>query len=193
MFRCAATACRRTAPARPRSRPSAPGGRRGPHAARTASPVPSGGSWTTLGRRDRRATLPFAADHDDGRRRDSGRSASRWRSSAGRRSDAAPWAARISSACPAGGEDDGGKRRLAHRQLEIRERRHERRYSCTPPPLPTHRLLRNISPPRKVAGMQGFLLVFDLDGTLVDSVPDLSTALNEVLRERGRPAFRPRR
>ena len=30
-----------------------------------------------------------------------------------------------------------------------------------------------------------FLLVFDLDGTLVDSVPDLTNALNEVLRERG--------
>jgi phosphoglycolate phosphatase-like HAD superfamily hydrolase len=34
--------------------------------------------------------------------------------------------------------------------------------------------------------MEGFLLVFDLDGTLVDSVPDLRAALNEMLRERGR-------
>lgn len=33
--------------------------------------------------------------------------------------------------------------------------------------------------------MADFLLVFDLDGTLVDSVPDLADALNEVLRERG--------
>jgi phosphoglycolate phosphatase len=33
--------------------------------------------------------------------------------------------------------------------------------------------------------MAGFLLVFDLDGTLVDSVPDLRAAVNEVLRERG--------
>jgi len=33
--------------------------------------------------------------------------------------------------------------------------------------------------------MKNFLLVFDLDGTLVDSVPDLADALNEVLRERG--------
>ena len=33
--------------------------------------------------------------------------------------------------------------------------------------------------------MPDFLLVFDLDGTLVDSVPDLTNALNEVLRERG--------
>lgn len=32
----------------------------------------------------------------------------------------------------------------------------------------------------------GFLLVFDLDGTLVDSVPDLHAALNQMLRERGR-------
>jgi phosphoglycolate phosphatase len=35
--------------------------------------------------------------------------------------------------------------------------------------------------------MNGFLLVFDLDGTLVDSLPDLRAALNEMLRERGRP------
>ena len=34
--------------------------------------------------------------------------------------------------------------------------------------------------------MPGFLLVFDLDGTLVDSVPDLRAALNQMLRERGR-------
>jgi phosphoglycolate phosphatase len=32
----------------------------------------------------------------------------------------------------------------------------------------------------------GFLLLFDLDGTLVDSVPDLRAAVNEMLRERGR-------
>jgi len=35
--------------------------------------------------------------------------------------------------------------------------------------------------------MHRCLLVFDLDGTLVDSVPDLRAALNEMLRERGRP------
>ena len=35
--------------------------------------------------------------------------------------------------------------------------------------------------------MNSSLLVFDLDGTLVDSVPDLRAALNEMLRERGRP------
>jgi phosphoglycolate phosphatase len=34
--------------------------------------------------------------------------------------------------------------------------------------------------------MERFLLVFDLDGTLVDSAPDLRAALNEMLRERGR-------
>jgi phosphoglycolate phosphatase len=33
--------------------------------------------------------------------------------------------------------------------------------------------------------MSDFLLVFDLDGTLVDSVPDLTNSLNEILRERG--------
>jgi phosphoglycolate phosphatase len=34
--------------------------------------------------------------------------------------------------------------------------------------------------------MARFLLVFDLDGTLVDTVPDLAAALNEMLRERAR-------
>jgi phosphoglycolate phosphatase len=33
--------------------------------------------------------------------------------------------------------------------------------------------------------MTKFLLLFDLDGTLVDTLPDLTNALNEVLRERG--------
>ncbi|HTV87820.1 MAG TPA: HAD-IA family hydrolase [Stellaceae bacterium] len=33
--------------------------------------------------------------------------------------------------------------------------------------------------------MANFLLVFDLDGTLIDSVPDLTDSLNEILRERG--------
>ena len=37
----------------------------------------------------------------------------------------------------------------------------------------------------------GFLLVFDLDGTLVDSVPDLHAALNEMLRERGHRLLSP--
>jgi phosphoglycolate phosphatase len=39
--------------------------------------------------------------------------------------------------------------------------------------------------------MRGFLLVFDLDGTLVDSVPDLRAALNQMLRERGRRLLSP--
>jgi phosphoglycolate phosphatase len=33
--------------------------------------------------------------------------------------------------------------------------------------------------------MTKFLLLFDLDGTLVDTLPDLTNALNEVLSERG--------
>src|SRR5215469_5718273 len=37
--------------------------------------------------------------------------------------------------------------------------------------------------------MRRFLLLFDLDGTLVDSAPDLRAALNEMLRERGRPSL----
>ena len=37
--------------------------------------------------------------------------------------------------------------------------------------------------------MSRFLLVFDLDGTLVDSAPDLHAALNLMLRERGHPAL----
>ena len=39
--------------------------------------------------------------------------------------------------------------------------------------------------------MGAFLLVFDLDGTLVDSVPDLHVALNQMLRERGRESLSP--
>lgn len=39
--------------------------------------------------------------------------------------------------------------------------------------------------------MSGFLLVFDLDGTLVDSVPDLRAALNQMLGERGRRSLSP--
>jgi phosphoglycolate phosphatase len=35
--------------------------------------------------------------------------------------------------------------------------------------------------------MERILLVFDLDGTLVDSAPDLCAALNKMLRERGHP------
>jgi phosphoglycolate phosphatase len=34
--------------------------------------------------------------------------------------------------------------------------------------------------------MEPFLLLFDLDGTLVDSAPDLRSALNEMLAERGK-------
>lgn len=35
------------------------------------------------------------------------------------------------------------------------------------------------------------LLVLDLDGTLVDSLPDLTEALNRLMAARGLPAFRP--
>jgi phosphoglycolate phosphatase len=35
------------------------------------------------------------------------------------------------------------------------------------------------------------LLVLDLDGTLVDSLPDLTEALNRMMAARGLPAFRP--
>ena len=40
--------------------------------------------------------------------------------------------------------------------------------------------------------MANFLLLFDLDGTLIDTVPDLANALNEVLGERGYPPLAPR-
>jgi phosphoglycolate phosphatase len=41
----------------------------------------------------------------------------------------------------------------------------------------------------ELAAMADFLLVFDLDGTLIDSVPDLTDALNRVLREHGHPSL----
>src|SRR5438874_13235217 len=40
--------------------------------------------------------------------------------------------------------------------------------------------------------MADFLLVFDLDGTLIDTVPELANALNHVLREHGHAPFSPR-
>jgi phosphoglycolate phosphatase-like HAD superfamily hydrolase len=40
--------------------------------------------------------------------------------------------------------------------------------------------------------MTQFLLIFDLDGTLIDTVPDLANALNEALREHGYAPFPPR-
>jgi phosphoglycolate phosphatase len=39
--------------------------------------------------------------------------------------------------------------------------------------------------------MANFLLLFDLDGTLVDTLPDLTNALNEVLRECGHEPLSP--
>jgi phosphoglycolate phosphatase len=39
--------------------------------------------------------------------------------------------------------------------------------------------------------MSGFLLLFDLDGTLVDTLPDLTNAVNEALRERGYVSLSP--
>lgn len=39
--------------------------------------------------------------------------------------------------------------------------------------------------------MADFLLVFDLDGTLVDSLPDLTETLNAVLAEHGYPSLAP--
>lgn len=39
--------------------------------------------------------------------------------------------------------------------------------------------------------MTKFLLLFDLDGTLVDTLPDLTNALNEVLREHGHAPLAP--
>src|SRR5437899_5398331 len=50
----------------------------------------------------------------------------------------------------------------------------------TPSLGPNQRLLRT---------MKRNALVFDLDGTLVDSVADLEAALNETLREVGAPAL----
>src|ERR1051326_3310127 len=50
---------------------------------------------------------------------------------------------------------------------------------------PTHSLLPNITRPTQYPPMSGFILAFDLDGTLIDSVPDLTSSLNRVLTEHG--------
>src|SRR5438552_395830 len=59
----------------------------------------------------------------------------------------------------------------------------------TPPPLPNSIICRRGI--AELISMKGFLLVFDLDGTLVDSVPDLRAALNEMLREHGHQPLPP--
>jgi len=43
------------------------------------------------------------------------------------------------------------------------------------------------SPATAVADLQGAVIAFDLDGTLVETAPDLIGALNVVLGERGLP------
>src|SRR5271155_2176084 len=72
------------------------------------------------------------------------------------------------------------------------DRRHERRHGCPPPPNLQHTVCCRIYQDNaKFRLMKGFLLVFDLDGTLVDSVLDMRAALNEMLRERGRRELSP--
>ena len=202
--RCAAAACRRTAPAHRRCRPAARGGRRAPRsAARTASPVPSGGSCTTVSRRrdGPRHRLHPRPDHDDRRRRRRAAAAPRAhaRSSAARRFRAAPWGSadfmRVPS--PAARMMAAKRGRLidrARRKLMRNETRSSRQ-GCM---RPCHSANTQIVAEYERSGaelrrMSDILLVFDLDGTLVDSVPDLANALNEVLRERGYAPLSPRR
>lgn len=45
-------------------------------------------------------------------------------------------------------------------------------------------------PCEKARTFKGATIVFDLDGTLVDSAPDLTNALNDVLRRRGHAPVR---
>jgi phosphoglycolate phosphatase len=52
-------------------------------------------------------------------------------------------------------------------------------------PLPTNQIIAERWTKTQSQPMSGYLLIFDLDGTLVDSAPDLRAALNEMLRERG--------
>src|SRR5580704_1964217 len=68
------------------------------------------------------------------------------------------------------------------------------RYASNPSAIPSSSCRAHCATWRGTAdcnAMPGFLLVFDLDGTLVDSVPDLCAALNQTLRERGRRLLSP--
>ena len=65
------------------------------------------------------------------------------------------------------------------------------RVACPPESAKTQFVAEYSASDALCGAMIGFLLAFDLDGTLIDSVPDLTNSLNQVLREHGhRPLTR---
>src|SRR5579862_4410977 len=88
------------------------------------------------------------------------------------------------------GKNDGGERRLHRRLLDHQLRPPETvarvRHSAN-----TQIVAEYDAGAAMVRGMSHFLLLFDLDGTLVDTLPDLTNAVNEALREHGYEALQP--
>ncbi len=162
---------RRNRPARP-----SPRGRRG----RCRADRPG----ARRSRARRRPPRPARAAPRRRRRSAPGRGRRRWRAggaaSAARRRDGAPCDDRTSSACPA-------RRRGRRRRPDAAWRGGAAdmpRRATSALPFPAVRPMP--------AGM-GWpaTIVFDLDGTLVDSAPDLTAALNAALADAGRPAVDP--
>jgi phosphoglycolate phosphatase len=85
----------------------------------------------------------------------------------------------------AGGEDYGGKRRFHRQRLAGNQRRPSGSVARGRRTANTQIIAECDANTALLLAMDNFLLLFDLDGTLVDTLPDLTSALNEALRERG--------
>jgi phosphoglycolate phosphatase len=84
----------------------------------------------------------------------------------------------------AGGKDYGGERRH-HRRLSDHQLRPPGKVARVGRAANTQIVAEYDAGAAIFAAMSQFLLLFDLDGTLVDTLPDLTNAVNEALRERG--------
>src|SRR5947207_3842454 len=60
-------------------------------------------------------------------------------------------------------------------------------HECSGRLVPMARLSSHVPPARIVENMPGLIVVFDLDGTLIDTAPDLVDTLNTVFAREGLP------